>query len=343
MSVTIASTTDTQEDVNKAAGIPVSATTPETPEEIKNKAEGKRPDTEVVSGAEPEKKDPAKDDKSAAPKKEPKEKSESETDDDEEEEKPRKKGGFQRRIDRLTGDKHELLDENRSLREKLALVEKGTGKDAGDQPKKEPAEAKPTRDKFQTDADFYEALGRYGANQEIKKSQQTEAQKAMEAQQAETYKTYQNAVSDFVKEHDDFVEVVGNDRIMIPVAVQLAIVEYGPQGPAIAYHLGNNPDIAEKLAKMSDVRAVAEIGRLAATLEKDSGEAAEAEVLKGNEPAPGKEVAKEKTIKPGSKAPTPIAPVGDSLDTKTNQPVDELDYQEYRKVRDAQDKKRFRR
>jgi len=37
-------------------------------------------------------------------------------------------------------------------------------------------------------------------------------------------------------------------------------------GPALAYHLGQNPELAERIAKLDPIQAVTELGRISARL-----------------------------------------------------------------------------
>jgi hypothetical protein len=90
-----------------------------------------------------------------------------------------------------------------------------------------------------------------------------------------------------------------------------------PGGPEATVHLIKNPEARERLANLPDHVAVAAVADLAARLSSS-----------------GKRVR--------SNAPPPIRPVGGSS-TKSSVPLDERPYSEYRKIRDQQEKNRYRR
>jgi hypothetical protein len=317
--VTVASTTDSEEDVKIAAGIPA--------EDVESKEEAGSEEDEESSkaAAESEAAEPEGDKKpkSAAAS----EAAKSEEEESEEDEEPKKgKGGFQKRIDNLTKEKYDLRDENRELRERLTKLEESLKKADPQVEVKE--DAKPTRDKFKTDEEYYEALGRHSAKEEIKKSEAEAAQRQANEDLAVTFENYNEGVEEFRTENPDFDEVVGDSKLIIPMAVQNAIISYEREGAPIAYYLAKNPEVVAELKKMNDVRAVSEIGRIHSRFYPD----AEPEEKKVAPPAK----------KPVAKAPAPVRPVRGTA-TSTSVPLDELPYADYRKARDAQERGRIRR
>jgi hypothetical protein len=106
-------------------------------------------------------------------------------------------------------------------------------------------------------------------------------------------------------------------------------------GPAVVYFLAQNPKVAQKISGMPPVLAVAEIGRIAARLEK-----APAEETPTNNTA----TRSPDRVPVVSKAPAPITPLkgGNLRPTKDlNDP--DISFSEWRKIRDEQAKQRFRR
>jgi hypothetical protein len=67
----------------------------------------------------------------------------------------------------------------------------------------------------------------------------TAQQRAEQAREQELWQSYETRAADFAGEHEDFFEVVGS-MPPLPTQLQAAIASH-PNGPAIAYHLGNNP------------------------------------------------------------------------------------------------------
>lgn len=292
----VASTTDTQEAVNQAAG---AIKEPETePKEQKE--------------SEPEQKEIQKDPES--PKDSP-------------------TRGEQKRIDRLTREKYEL-------QERLAALEARVNQQAAP-----PAEVKPEPvqssailpEKFppmeewikdhpdESYEDYIDARGEWRIEKRLAKmAAEEEMRSAQEAQRA-VKDAYDERVEEFKKTHADWKEVIDQD-LTLPPGVGETILQM-ENGPEVAYYFGKHPDAAKRLNQMNPYSAIAEVGRIAATLGRD-------EAINN----PGFRTDKI----PTSNAPAPIKPLtGHS--TKSTKSLDELDYQEYRKARDQQERNKYRR
>lgn len=155
------------------------------------------------------------------------------------------------------------------------------------------------------------------------------AKEEQEQKRKEVLGTYQERVEAFKASHEDWDAVVGAN-IEIPIGVQMAILEMD-NGPEMAYFLGTHPQVCKDLMKMSEARAVAEIGRLSARLEVPAEKEEREEQKRGPDRQPVV-----------SKAPAPIRQLSGHA-TKSSVPLDQLDYSEFRKIRDQQEKSRFRR
>jgi hypothetical protein len=294
--LTVASTTDTQAEINKVAGA--------TPAELTE------PEVKETQEAEPLEEQPAAPPKPAE-----------------------SHSKVQRKIDKMA----RRIAELEAAQTKPAPVEQPA-------PAPEPVEAlgtpKPTPDKFTNYEDFIEALTDWKAEQrEVQRAQQ-EAQQAQQEYLRQTFDNYNQGVDDFKREHDDFDEVLSKDVAIYP-GVQMAIMEM-ENGPAVAYYLGTHRDLASKLMDMSEARAMAEVGRISATLgvavddepsSAPEGNEEEEEPVHRASPPPRKAV---------SAAPAPIKPLGGG-NTKSSVPLDQLDYADFRKIRDQQQKARYRR
>lgn len=169
-----------------------------------------------------------------------------------------KKGGVQKRIDELTRKAHEAEREAAFWREQAAKSQ-APSTDA----------TKPARDGFATDADYFEALADWKAEQkvgEFRKQQQAEAlNKAEQNQTATRFELYQERVSTALDAMPDYHEVVGGSDVPAEAHVLEAILD-SEQGPQLAYHLAKHPDVAQRLNEMTPVHAAREIGRLEAQL-----------------------------------------------------------------------------
>lgn len=169
-----------------------------------------------------------------------------------------KKGGVQKRIDELTRKAHEAEREAAFWREQAAKSQ-APSTDA----------AKPARDDFATDADYFEALADYKAEQkvgEFRKQQQAEAlNKAEQTQTATRFELYQERVAASLEAIPDYAEVVGASDVPAAPHVLESILD-SDSGPQLAYHLAKNPDVAQRLNELTPVQAAREIGRLEAQL-----------------------------------------------------------------------------
>lgn len=171
----------------------------------------------------------------------------------------------QERIDELTRDKHaerrrvEALErEIETLRPKPALA-------AAEQPK---ADARPDPAEYQfgeTDPEFIEALGAFAARQEFRRlrAEDETTTQVRTAQQAD-----QDRRAEFAKAHPDFHDKLASNWTCTPVMGDALTTS--EHGPAVAYHLANNPDEAARIAKLdpvAQIRAIGAIeGRLSAAL-----------------------------------------------------------------------------
>jgi hypothetical protein len=91
-----------------------------------------------------------------------------------------------------------------------------------------------------------------------------------------------------------------------------------PGGPEATLFLARNPQEVSKLQGVPEHLALAHVAQLTARLSHDFNR------------------------RPTSKAPAPIRPLSGSS-TKSSVPPDEMPYQEYRRMRDAQEKNRYKR
>lgn len=278
MAITLASTTSSQKELEHAVGDDW-----RDPAKIESEAPATEPETAAAT-------EPA-----------------GETNGDKQEKKG--KGGFQKKIDRLTKTVAELraeLDAARTPAKPLAEQSAET----------EPVVAagkEPKIGDFRSVDEYMEAKTEWLISQKLEQRQQLEQRKAEEQNTKEVFDAYNQRVAEVEAEHDDFKEVVGRQDIQIPQSVQLAIFEM-ENGPEVAYYLGQNPEECEKLCEMSPFRAVIEIGRIA---DKITGPASAAP-------------AKQKT-----NPPPPIRPVGGNAST-SSVPLDQLSPVDYIKVRRQQ-------
>jgi hypothetical protein len=306
--MTVASTTDTQAEINRAAG-------------VMDKPEVEKPETEETTQPETEQTKP-------------------ETDSEAQPSEHRSKSGFQKRIDKLTRERHADRDRLAALEAELQSI-KGAKPAVVEETKPAvEADPEPKEADFTDFKEFTKALARWTFRQEKKeqdtKTAEQSAQEKFNAERKAEFDAHLSRLDEARERYDDFDDVA--DRVQrsgsfqLPQATQVAIVGAENSGDVV-YYLMKHPEVCKKILGMNDARAVMEIGRISAQLEPREAEAEEEEeMVPVGAPRPKKT----------STAPAPIRPVSGSA-TRSSVPLDELSYQDYRRIRDQQDKARYRR
>ena len=180
-----------------------------------------------------------------------------------------------RKIDKIVAKKHRAMKEaeefgREEYRERKAAVERaealqreldalkagksGTGPaaDSGDEPKPED---------FKTVGEYAKALTKYEVAQ-AKKAESAEKAKDTHKQAIETVQQqFAERVASTAKEISDYHEVVGAADWEVPHHMQAYIVD-SENGARLGYHLAKNRDEFDRIAKLSPIRAFAELGKL---------------------------------------------------------------------------------
>jgi len=301
--ITVASTTDTQEAINASAGI----------------VEEPKTDKETPEGEDPETDKPA-----------------SEAADDKEGQKPESKSAVQKRIDKLTRDKYESKKEIDALKERLAAIENGNKPKVEEKPKADEPAPKPLPADFPDYEAFAEALADWKYEEKRRKERAAEVEannkKAQEQAANAVITAYNQRVTEAMTRYDDFEEVVGRSTLIPDAAVQ-AVVRL-ENGPDVAYYLGKNPAICKKMMESANsgdiISVLTEIGKIS-------------QAIMPTEEAEDEETGESVLVpKVTTRAKAPPRPVAGSA-TRSSVPIDELPYSDYRKIRDKQEKDRFRR
>jgi len=291
MSLIVSSTTDSQEAVNAAAGVTDAAPTPPATEETTPSEE---PEVEVEEEAEPgeggvEPEEPL----AAAP------------------QEPRKKGGFQRKIERLTQE-----NEYRARRiEDLEAALAGRNNGHAGQQQEQPSwpRPKPTQAQFASYEEYDDAKDEWRDAKKEHEREQREREHAVARLEQERETRWQQSVGEFSTATADFEDVLSGVRhIHFGEALQKAIKD-SPMGARLAYELARAPKELERIAKLPPLAAVRELGKFEA---------------KFDSAPPTKKIEV-------SKAPEPITPVGRGATTSTV-PLDQMDYQDFKRARQRQ-------
>jgi hypothetical protein len=245
--------------------------------------------------------------------------------DQDQEEQRKPKGGFQRRIDKLTREKHELESRLTALEGRLAEkpaerpAERAESKgDAGQNARP----VKPDPAKFDSYAAYEDAHDKYvedladwKTDQKLAQAREESRRQAAEAQArqraAQTLEQWESRVAAARQAHPDFDEVLEDVEIPITPALQQALVE-SEHGAELAYQLAKNPAEAQRIMKLSPLAQARELGKLEAKLT----------------PEPQKKPA-------ATNAPPPLKPVAGGKSTvDLNDP--DLSFGDWEKARNAQ-------
>lgn len=242
------------------------------------------------------------------------------------EDKPKPKGGFQTRIDRLIREKDELAQE-------LERARAAKGTDKVEPAKAAPVvEAEPKIEDFTDHNEYIKAMAKFIARETLRTEREEQTKKEQEAARKSEFDAYNEKTVNARVKYEDWEEVVGNPKVLIPPSVHVAIIEM-ENGPDVAYYLGKHPELAKELMEMSPSRANGKIWRLSEQLEAESP--AEEEETEEIEVDPEPEKPKVKVeAKPEKKKYEPIKPVGGGS-SKSSVPLDQMSMADYNKAREA--------
>jgi hypothetical protein len=156
----------------------------------------------------------------------------------------------------------------------------------------------PTPDQFSDMYEYAKALAEYTADKKMAERDQQELNRKAAAEQEVKFKAWADRVNAAKSNLPDFDDMVQSSEVRVSDPVRDAIIE-SEHGPQILYYLAENTEFAQKLAGMSLVSAVREIGKIEARYERDAKA-----TVPDVKPVVGK-----------SKAPAPISPLRGALNT----------------------------
>lgn len=253
---------------------------------------------------------------------------ESESDEDAEEstesekDKPKKKGGFQRRIDKLNSRAAAEKARADALEARLAELEKAGKSKRDPEPKAAAAEGEPQPEDFDTHAAYVKAQARWEAKQLLKEERQEAEKIRFESDQQKVLKAHAERVKSFSEKTEDFADVLESvDDIPVSAAVREVILE-SEHGPALMYELAKNRDEYARICELSDRAAARELGKIEAKIEARASQ--------------------EKKPEPKiTKAPKPIGPIGGGKGTVAKSIDDpNLSFSDYERMRREQLKRK---
>lgn len=186
-----------------------------------------------------------------------------------------------------------------------------------------PKEPKP--EDFTTVGEYTEALVAYRVEQRFAAEKANEARQREEQEKAAREREFVKRLNTSREKHDDFDQVLQSIANTDLDRVHSDVTEYiqeSDTGPELLYHLAKNPDVLDRLRKLSPRKFIAELGKLEAKWETSTP---------APEPAPKlSDIASTTTPTAVSKAPAPIAALSSDKATVVNKDPSQMSFQELR-------------
>ena len=204
-----------------------------------------------------------------------------------EEQKPNK---LEKRFSDITKQREQARQEAERERTRASELEARLKELESQLQPKQVDDGKPRPEQYSDAFEYNEALTEYKINQRMEQKEREAEQARLQEQKLIQAKTFAEREQTVRAELPDYDDMIASSDVMISDQVKDAILE-SDIGPKIIYHLAENPEIAEKINKMSLVNALKEVGKIEARLEKAPESKAEVKAV---------EV---------SKAPRPISPL----------------------------------
>ncbi len=202
---------------------------------------------------------------------------------EETEKKPNPK--LEKRFSELTKQREQARQEAERERQRAReLEDRLTALEKGSQPAKvEDPDREPQPSEFTDAFEYARALAKYAADNALKNRDKIEAERRASEERQKLTEAWKSKLESAKTELPDYEAMVASSDVTVSDQVRDAILE-SDVGPKILYHLAENPEIAEKINKLSVVSALREIGRIEAGFEK--APEVKPVVRKSNAPAP---------------------------------------------------------
>jgi len=225
------------------------------------------PEGDQGTAAEPEESAPPKASEEEVPSQEAGESEESE----DTAAKPKAKG-VQKRIDELTGNwraEQRRAEQLQDQIDRLLRMQENRLEPGDDQPAPTPPEERPRQDSFENYDDYLVAVAKFEVKnetmglvqKEIDKIKQQQQQATEVSREQQTVEAFNERAVQARAKYDDFDTVVATSTAGVTQVMTHAIRE-SELGPDIVYHLGKNPDVAGRIASLTPINQVKELGKL---------------------------------------------------------------------------------
>lgn len=182
-------------------------------------------------------------------------------------EKPEKRNRYQERITQLVNRGKEAEERAQEAEQRLRLLEqqlKQSGQQAPQRPKLEDFEYDEARYN-EALAEYYDQRSSSNLNSALANQQRQEAQMLKQQAQQAIVETFRERVNAFAEDHPDFHQVVTNPQIPLNRNITNTLM-FDDNGPAVAYHLAKNPQLAMEISQMPAPRAAMELGKISSQL-----------------------------------------------------------------------------
>ncbi len=239
--------------------------------------------------------------------------------------KPRKKGGFEKRIERF---QKQMSAKDQQIAALQAEFERFRNQGPVDSKKSEPTKVHddadaPNPDNFETMGAYIEALTEHRIT--VREKQRDEARK-IETAKSEVQKkmqAHQSRINEFKKIQPDYEDVLNDfvadhGDINFSEAVTESILE-SDVSAALIYEFAKDKSLLDRVNGLSPIAAAREIGKIESRLSRSSENKSE--------------------IKKTSNAPPPPRTLG-SGSARVTKSLDDMDPEEFIRVRNAQERKK---
>lgn len=182
-----------------------------------------------------------------------------------------KPDGFQKRINKVTSDKHKYKNEAEGLRRKVAELEADRPIAASGEPKYSDYDvSKYDYDEDLMKAEYQKDLTKHYVKVETKNAQKTQAENVIKAKHNKLFDDYSLKVDELGVEDFYGAVTVLSDHVTLSPAAYEAIMTR-KNGPAVELYLSKNLDEAERIGSMPGGAQAAEIGELSRKLAAPTG------------------------------------------------------------------------
>lgn len=196
---------------------------------------------------------------------------------------PRKRGGFQRRIEKLQS---KVRDLETQLAERSAAPR--SEKSAEGEPAKpaEPASGKPKPklEDFDSLEQFTDALTDWKLSERDAQARAAEAQAKVQAEQKKLGESWSKRADEARKQHADYDAALESaSDVKVPPAMQRVLLEM-EHGPELAYTLAKDKAELRRIVALPPLAAARELGKMEARLDQKSAPAPETRTTRAPKP-----------------------------------------------------------